>query len=111
MENDPAAQLLLEEGLEQSEDHLEDLRLVHNVNGLNPEWHRILQPVHNSLGKRRSELPGLLETEAIHVEDHDCTADLGLRFQHGGLQEEHGALENLIQSHLLVLPAFCNGRL
>jgi len=108
MEDDPAAQLLLEEGLEQGKDHLENLRLVHDVNGLDPERNRVLQPVHNALGERRRKLPRLLETEAIHVEDHNGSADLCFWLQHGRLQEEHSSLEHLIEGDLLVLPALCN---
>lgn len=105
VEYDPAAQLLLEEGLEERKHYVEDLRLVHNVNGLNPQRHGVLQPVHDALSERWSKLPGLLQAEAVHVEDHHGSADLCLRFQHGRLQKEHSALEHLIQGDLLVLPA------
>ncbi|KAF9409390.1 hypothetical protein HW555_011214 [Spodoptera exigua] len=56
-------------------------------------------PVHDSVGKARGELQHVLHGETVHVEDDDSAADLCLRLQHGGFQEQHAPLE-----HLLIVP-------
>lgn len=42
-ENDAGAQLLLQEGLEQLEDHVEDVRLVDYVQAFHSDWYAVLE--------------------------------------------------------------------
>lgn len=110
VEDDSVAQLFAEERLEQRENHLEDLRLVHDVNAFDAEWNRVLQPVYDALGERRRKLPGLLERQAVHVKDHNRAVHLRFRLQHRRFQEQHAAFEHLIQRHFLMLPSLCERR-
>lgn len=43
MEDDPAPQLISEERLEEGEDHIEDIRLVHYVDVFNAQGYAILK--------------------------------------------------------------------
>jgi hypothetical protein len=107
MEDDSVAQFLPQEGLEQGEDHVEDFRLIDDVNSLDSQRHRVLQPVNDSLGKRRRKLPGLLERQTVHVEDHNRSIDLRFWLEHSGFEEKHAALEDLVEADFLVLPFLC----
>jgi hypothetical protein len=57
------------------------------VNGFDAEGHGILQPVDYPFGECRGKLPGLLETQTVHVEDDYGAIHLGFGLQHGSLQK------------------------
>lgn len=106
-EEDPVAEFLAQKRLEQRENDVENFRLVDDVDSLDAHRHRVLQPVDDSLGELRRELPRLLEREPVHVENDDGTVHLSLRLKHRRLQEHNAAFEDLVQGHFLVLPSLC----
>lgn len=105
-ENDAIAQFFAQERLEQGKHDVEYFRLVDDVNAFDTHRHRILQPVDNTFGKLRCELPRLLQRQTVHVENHDGTMHLRFWLEHGRLQEDHTAFEHFIQRHFLVFPSF-----
>lgn len=68
--------------------------------------YRLLKQIDYSLGKRRGELPGLLEGETVHVKYDDRAGDLRARLQHGSLQIQHASLVDLVKAAFIVLPLF-----
>lgn len=50
VEDDSLPQLLTQERLEQGKDNVEDPGLVDDVDGLDSQWHTVLQPVHDLKG-------------------------------------------------------------
>ena len=95
-----------EEWLEQREYYVEHIRLINYVNIFNSQWHCVLQPIDNSLCERWRELPGLLNTETVHVEYNDSTGDLRSWLQHRSFQIKHATFEHFVETALVVLPLF-----
>lgn len=96
VENYSTAQLLAKEWLEESKHHIEDFRLVDDMNAFDSQRNRVLKPINYSFCERWRELPGLLKRQAVHVEDDNRTIDLSFRFQHRGFEEKYTALENFV---------------
>ena len=102
----PAPEFLPQDRLEQCVHHVEHVRLIDNVNVLNSDRHGVLQPIDYPLRDRRGELPSLLKSEPVHIEDNHNAGDLRDWLQHGRLHQENTAFEYLVQAALVVLPPF-----
>lgn len=97
-------ELLLDERSEQSPDHLEDERLLDDVDLLQPQRQGLLDERQQQLGEGWRESFDLFQRETVKVHDDDGTVDLGGRFQLGDQVDEIEHTEQLLGADLLRIP-------
>lgn len=100
----PLVKLLLDEGLEERPDHVEDERLLHKVHLLHAQRHRLLDEGEQALGEARRQGLHLLHGQAIEVHNADDASDLGLFLALGGNVDHVQHAEHVIAADLAGIP-------
>jgi hypothetical protein len=64
------SQLGTNERLEDGKEHIENVRIIDNVNSFKSQWNALLNPLQNLSCKRWSEMNNLTQRESIHVKNY-----------------------------------------
>lgn len=106
VEDNPLAQLLADERLEHRKQHIEHVRIVHNVHGFQAQHQHILHPFQQHGSKRRRELHHVVERQAVKVENDHAAADLRGRFAHRAGNADLNGFEQVVERHGGGFPVF-----
>lgn len=108
VEDDALAQLLANERLEDGKQHIEHVRVVHDVHRLQAQHQHVLHPFEQHGRERGRELHDVVERQAVKVENHHAAADLRRRFAHRAGNADLDGFEQVVERHCGGFPVFCD---